>query len=55
MPLVQVFAPPHGAHSQRGLPFEPKEEIVQTLIPQSIKKFSLYKAVLESNAWKGSQ
>ena len=51
LPLVQVEAPAGAALTANvDYLFEPsKEEIVQTLIPQSIK-IQLYKAVLESNA-----
>ena len=51
LPLVQVAAPVTATPTANvDYLFEPsKEEIVQTLIPQSIK-IQLYKAVLESNA-----
>jgi F-type H+-transporting ATPase subunit gamma len=51
LPLVQEEAPATAKpESNVDYIFEPsKEEIVQTLIPQSIK-IQLYKAVLESNA-----
>lgn len=51
LPLVQEEAPATATpESNVDYLFEPsKEEIVQTLIPQSIK-IQLYKAVLESNA-----
>ncbi|MCC2546045.1 ATP synthase F1 subunit gamma [Hymenobacter sp. BT175] len=51
LPLVPAAAPAAGtATSNTDYIFEPsKEEIVQTLIPQSVK-VQLYKAVLESNA-----
>ncbi|WP_046243979.1 ATP synthase F1 subunit gamma [Hymenobacter terrenus] len=51
LPLVQVAAPVSATPTTNvDYIFEPsKEEIVQTLIPQSIK-IQLYKAVLESNA-----
>ena len=51
LPLVQEAAPATATpESNVDYLFEPsKEEIVQTLIPQSIK-IQLYKAVLESNA-----
>ncbi len=51
LPLVQEEAPATARpESNVDYLFEPsKEEIVQTLIPQSIK-IQLYKAVLESNA-----
>ena len=51
LPLVQTEAPATAKpESNVDYIFEPsKEEIVQTLIPQSIK-IQLYKAVLESNA-----
>ena len=51
LPLVQIEAPAGAALTANvDYLFEPsKEEIVQTLIPQSIK-IQLYKAVLESNA-----
>ena len=51
LPLVQVAAPATATPTANvDYLFEPsKEEIVQTLIPQSLK-IQLYKAVLESNA-----
>ncbi len=51
LPLVPAEAPAAGtATTNTEYLFEPsKEEIVQTLIPQSVK-VQLYKAVLESNA-----
>ncbi|UOQ54466.1 ATP synthase F1 subunit gamma [Hymenobacter cellulosivorans] len=51
LPLVPVEAPATAAATSNvDYIFEPsKEEIVQTLIPQSLK-VQLYKAVLESNA-----
>ena len=51
LPLVQVAAPVTATPTANvDYLFEPsKEEIVQTLIPQSLK-IQLYKAVLESNA-----
>ena len=51
LPLVQVAAPATATPAANvDYLFEPsKEEIVQTLIPQSLK-IQLYKAVLESNA-----
>jgi F-type H+-transporting ATPase subunit gamma len=50
LPLVAAEAPVAAATSNVDYIFEPsKEEIVQTLIPQSLK-VQLYKAVLESNA-----
>ena len=51
LPLVQVAAPVTATPAANvDYLFEPsKEEIVQTLIPQSLK-IQLYKAVLESNA-----
>ncbi|HEX8350079.1 MAG TPA: ATP synthase F1 subunit gamma [Hymenobacter sp.] len=51
LPLVPVEAPADAASTSNiDYIFEPsKEEIVQTLIPQSLK-IQLYKAVLESNA-----
>ena len=51
LPLVQIEAPAGAALTANvDYLFEPsKEEIVRTLIPQSIK-IQLYKAVLESNA-----
>ena len=51
LPLVQVAAPVTAASvANVDYLFEPsKEEIVRTLIPQSLK-IQLYKAVLESNA-----
>jgi len=50
LPLVPAEAPAAATASNVDYLFEPsKEEIVQTLIPQSIK-IQLYKAVLESNA-----
>ncbi|UOQ73699.1 ATP synthase F1 subunit gamma [Hymenobacter cellulosilyticus] len=51
LPLVPVEAPAAAAATSNvDYIFEPsKEEIVQTLIPQSLK-VQLYKAVLESNA-----
>ena len=51
LPLVQEEAPATAMPTSNvDYIFEPsKEEIVQTLIPQSIK-IQLYKAVLESNA-----
>ena len=51
LPLVPAAAPESAAPTANvDYLFEPnKEEIVQTLIPQSIK-IQLYKAVLESNA-----
>jgi F-type H+-transporting ATPase subunit gamma len=50
LPLVPSEAPANVKESNVDYIFEPsKEEIIQTLIPQSIK-VQLYKAVLESNA-----
>ncbi|UOR04426.1 ATP synthase F1 subunit gamma [Hymenobacter aerilatus] len=50
LPLVPAEAAEEVATSNVDYIFEPsKEEIVQTLIPQSLK-IQLYKAVLESNA-----
>ncbi|MDO7873362.1 ATP synthase F1 subunit gamma [Hymenobacter sp. ASUV-10] len=50
LPLVPAEAPANVKESNVDYIFEPsKEEIIQTLIPQSIK-VQLFKAVLESNA-----
>ena len=50
LPLVPAEASVNVKESNVDYIFEPsKEEIIQTLIPQSIK-VQLYKAVLESNA-----
>ncbi len=50
LPLVPAEAPAAAATSNVDYLFEPsKDEIVKTLIPQSLK-IQLYKAVLESNA-----